>query len=151
MQWDWTASVVATLILAVIALLAIITPIILDRLQEKSNRRKLALEEIIQWAEIALGMINKYPTIGIDQLDNLLLDLHKISVHRYRISINADIVGYGLSTDITDLGDNIQEFVEEADRHSHMMGRLQKIPKPELLAEDLTDLIKTVTTLREEM
>ena len=139
MKWDWTSSVVATLILAFIAVLAIIVPMIRNYCQANRERKKLAIDHIIQWAEKALAITTKYPSVYFEQLEDLLVQANILKAQRFTVIIKAESFSQDLKTLVNDAAKELDDFVRQADRHVQM-GRKQRIevtPELELRFERL--------------
>ena len=147
MSW-YSPSVVATLILGFIAASAIIIPIIRNHFLSIKNRNKSSLEQIIIWAETSLSVINKYPTVYFEQLDDLLLKLNDLRAQRYRMVINCHSLNdeYLFAT-FNEVAEALGKFTIQADQHSHNIGRKQRIPIPEILTTSLQKLLMKLSTL----
>lgn len=150
MYWDWMAiSAVGTLSLAFVAVLAIVIPIVLNRRQQNKDRKKQALDQVIQWAENVLAIITKYSTVHFEQLEDLLVRANVLKAEQYSIIIKADSVNQNLKTLVRSAIREVNDFVEQADKHVGSMGRKQRIKVPTNLEPTVVDLIRTAAKLRE--
>ena len=150
MQWDWTSSVVATFILAFIAVLAIVVPMIRNWFQAEKERKKLALDHIIQWAETALAIITKYPSVYFEELEDLLVQANVLKAERFTVIIEAESFSQNFKTLVNDATKRLDDFVQQADRHIGM-GRKQRIEVPTELESTFECLIKTTAKLRKSL
>ncbi len=150
MQCGWSSSVVATLSLAFIAVLAIVVPMIQNWCQAEKERKKLALDHIIQWAEKALAIISKYPSVYFEELEDLLVQANVLKAERFAVIIKAESFSQNFKTLVNDAAERLDDFVQQADRHIGM-GRKQRIKVPTELESIFECLIKTTAKLRQSL
>ncbi len=117
--------------------------------KEKRNREERLLNEIIEWAENVLAIINKYPTVHFEQLEDLLIRANVLKAKHYNIlealqSSSFDQERAQVSAAIEEL----KNFVEQADKHVPGGGRKQRVPVPTNLEPTLIKLIEKAAKIK---
>jgi hypothetical protein len=143
-DWAITIGAAVTLLLAIAAFLAILD----NRRGRRLDRRERLLNEIIDWAENSLAIINKYPTVYFEKLEDLLVSANVLKAKRHDIIIKTNSFNQNLKTLVNNAIKELTDFVERADKHATQMGRKQRISVPNNLETTLVNVIEEAAKIK---